>query len=73
MVNFKSLPEEIASAARFEHPERMMRITLECGHFRLMQWQQCGVGGIGFHTNCDICAPIPVTRLIVNMEETGVL
>jgi hypothetical protein len=72
MVNFKNIREEIARAERHEHPERLMRITLECGHFRLQQWQNA-VGGIGFHTNCNICSAVPVTRLIVNMEETGVL
>jgi hypothetical protein len=65
----KELQAKIASAARFEHPDRLMRITLECAHMRLMPFQDA-LGGIGWSTNCKICN---VSRLIVNQEETGVL
>ena len=72
MVDYKNIREEFARAERLEHPERLMRITLECAHFRLQTWQNVGGGGIGFHTNCHVC-PDKASRLIVNMEETGVL
>ena len=56
-------------AARFEHPLRKMRITLDCAHMRLIPWIDT-ILGIGASTHCNICN---VTRLVVNQEETGVL
>ncbi len=57
------------SAARLEHPERLMRITLECAHLRLMPFVD-SLGGIGWSTQCNICN---VGRVIVNVEETGAI
>jgi hypothetical protein len=57
------------SAAKYEHPERLLRITLECAHMRLMKFID-SLGGIGWSTHCNIC---DTTRKIVNVEETGVL
>jgi hypothetical protein len=67
--------QEMESAERLEHPMRLLRITLECGHFRLMPWQDC-LGGIGWSTQCNICTEAKgsqVGRQIVNVEETGAL
>lgn len=72
----QKLNDDFDSAARFEHPLRQMRVTLECGHLRLMQWQNCAVGGIGWSTQCNVCTQdkgSQVSRVIVNVEETGVL
>lgn len=72
----KQLQERVEAAARFELPERKMRITLECGHLRLMPWYDCVAGGIGWSTACRICEEVQgkqASRLIVNVEETGVL
>lgn len=72
----KDIIADMALAARFEHPQRLMRITLECGHYRLMEAINCTAGGIGWSTACKICEENQgkqVTRLIVNQEETGVL
>lgn len=71
------IEEALASAKRLEHPDRLVRITLECAHYRLMLARDC-LGGIGWSTACNICPPSPETgyrpaRLIVNQEETGVL
>jgi hypothetical protein len=71
-----NLLEQVAAAARFEHPQRLMRITLECGHYRLMEACNCTGGGIGWSTACKLCEESQskqVVRLIVNVEETGVL
>jgi hypothetical protein len=68
----KQLYAEVDAAARFEHPKRKMRITLECGHYRLMEAHLCVAGGIGWSTVCKVCPDGP-SRVIVNQEETGVL
>jgi hypothetical protein len=65
----KQLHDKLDAAARFEHPERLMRVTMECAHMRLMTFRN-SIGGIGFNTTCNICS---VARVIVNVEETGVL
>lgn len=52
-----------------EHPKRAMRVTLECGHLRLMPYINT-VMGIGAFTDCRLCE---ADRLAVNVEETGVL
>lgn len=72
----RKLSEELASAERHQNPNRLMRITLECGHFRLMPWRDCNVGGIGWSTQCNMCTEDQgrqVSRQIVNQEETGTL
>lgn len=72
----KQIIEEQELAAKFQHPERLMRITLECGHLRLQQFLVAATGGIGWSTACKICEEIQgkqVVRVIVNVEETGVL
>ncbi len=64
---------EMEAAAKFEHPYRLIRFTLECGHFKLSE-ASLNAGGIGFSTNCSICSETrtnTVTRQVVNMEETG--
>lgn len=55
---------------------RAMRVTLECGHLRLMT----AIGtimGIGAETGCLICPKqddgYTPSRVVVNVEETGVL
>lgn len=67
----KDLQDKVNAAAKFEHPERLVRLTLECAHLRLEQFQNCMPGtSIGWSTTCNICG---VSRAIVNQEETGVL
>jgi hypothetical protein len=76
LKTIKELIADQESAARFEHPERLMRITLECGHFRLQQFIVAATGGIGWSTACKICEETQgkqVVRVIVNVEETGTL
>lgn len=66
----KQIIDAVESAARLQHPQRAMRITLECGHIKLGAWNMC-VMGIGAFSGCALCDD--VVRLVVNMEETGVL
>jgi len=58
-------------ARAFRHPQRLMRVTLECAHLRLLPWNVT-VTGIGSHTLCQVCPDKP-SRTVVNIEETGVL
>ena len=51
--------------------QRSMRVTLECGHFRLLPWNVT-LTGIGSETSCFICPARPV-RTVVNIEETGII
>lgn len=60
---------ELDEASALRHPKRAMRVTLECGHLRLMPYINT-VMGIGAFTACWLC---PGDRLVVNREETGVL
>lgn len=71
---------DIETAAREAHllrgDFRSMRVTLECAHMRLMPRLDT-IMGIGARTACMIC-PMTETgtwqsRLVVNIEETGVL
>jgi hypothetical protein len=73
---FQQLNDAIEAARSGFGPQRAMRVTLECAHLRLMS-AIATVMGIGSQTTCRIC-PIgddgyPVTRTVVNIEETGVL
>ena len=70
------IQSEIELAARLEHPERLLRITLDCGHLKLTEARIMETGGIGWSTGCHICPADPgqvCVRKIVNVEETGVL
>lgn len=58
-------------AQNFRHPQRLMRVSLECGHARLLPWNVTGTG-VGSYTLCSVCPDRP-ERLAVNIEETGVL
>jgi len=58
-------------ARALRHPQRSMRVTLECAHMRLMSANATAMG-IGASTMCPICPDKP-TRLVVNIEETGIL
>jgi hypothetical protein len=64
----------IEEASALTHKHRAMRVTLECGHLRLMPMINC-VMGIGAFTGCTICPPDKdghtVARMVVNVEETG--
>jgi hypothetical protein len=63
------------SARKFEHPNRLMRLTLECGHLKLSE-ASMGVGVIGFSSLCKICSEHKgrsISRQIVKEEETGEL
>lgn len=60
---------DLDEAAALRHPMRLMRVTLECGHLRLIPHINT-VMGIGAHTTCGICPDEP-GRLVVNVEETG--
>ena len=66
----------VDEARALTHPQRAMRVLLECGHLRLMPWNAT-VMGIGAQTACGIC-PAPegkphIVRLVVDVAETGVL
>lgn len=52
-------------------PKRAMRVFLECGHIKLMQWNLT-VAGIGASTLCPVCPGEP-GRMAVKIEETGVM
>lgn len=58
-------------AVQHIHPQRLMRVTLECAHHRLLPWNLTGTG-IGSQTLCVICPDQPV-RTVVDIQETGVL
>lgn len=67
----------LTEARALRHPRRAMRVTLECGHLRLMPWNT-SVMGIGAYAGCKLapCAGPDgelADRMVVNMEETGTL
>lgn len=66
------IQEAATQAALFEHPERAMRVVLECAHMRLMPWHVANQSSIGASTLCRVCSGGP-SRLIVEVQETGVL
>lgn len=70
--DLQQLKLDLDEARALRHPQRAMRVTLECGHLRLMPYINT-VMGIGAFTNCRICPPQPNGRLVVNREETGLL
>jgi len=70
MIDIEQLKHDLDEAIALRHPQRTMRVTLECGHLRLLPWSST-VLGIGASTLCRLCAD--ADRLVVNVEETGVL
>lgn len=71
MIDYEAVVRAVDAARRHEHPFRAMRVTLECAHLRLMPWNGT-VMGIGAFTSCGVCPESP-ERVVVNVEETGVL
>ena len=71
MMSSESIAAAVAEAEAHRQPRRAMRVTLECAHLRLLPWQDT-IMGIGAQTGCLICPDRP-TRVVVNIEETGVL
>jgi electron transfer flavoprotein alpha/beta subunit len=76
MKQNREIRDALEEAAALRHPQRAMRVTLECGHLRLMPWIGT-VMGIGAQTSCAICPKsedsYPPSRVVVNCEETGTL
>jgi hypothetical protein len=70
-VNTDEILRVVEAARHLTHPMRSMRVTMECGHLRLLPWNVT-LTGIGSHTGCNICGD-NVERLVVNVEETGTL
>lgn len=77
----EEIVKAIDEARAFRHRFRAMRVTLECGHLRLIP-EINTVMGIGAYTACVICPQEfdeilkrqrHVSRQVVNVEETGVL
>lgn len=72
-MDSKQLQKDMEAAHQFKGDCRAMRVTLECSHIRLMPYINC-IMGIGSFTRCIICEPERgKDRLVVNIEETGVL
>jgi hypothetical protein len=73
---FQQLNDAIEAARSGFGPMRAMRVTLECGHLRLMPAIGTAMG-IGAKAACQICPAASngysPTRTVVNIEETGVL
>lgn len=71
-VSSEEIAEAIKEATALRHPYRSMRVTMECGHLRLMPYINT-VMGIGAQTACKICPSDngQTTRTVVNVEETG--
>ncbi len=65
------LHRDIDAAKAGTHRQRAMRVTMECGHLRLMPFIDT-VMGIGSMCGCQVCPDHPA-RTVVNVEETGVL
>ena len=65
---------DVEEAKALRHPERAMRVLLECGHLRLMPYIDTAMG-VGSFTGCVFCAVNGVwgSRLVVDIAETGVL
>lgn len=75
-LSVAEIRDAVESARSGFHPHRAMRVTLECGHLRLMPQINC-IMGIGAKTSCFVCPDeepgYKVARTVVNVEETGVL
>lgn len=74
-VTTKQIANAIDQSTALTFPWRAMRVTLECGHLRLMP--HINAAWIGAHTSCSICVS-PTgedgrVRQVVNVEETGIL
>ena len=76
MVDLTGHLQAMDDARALRHSFRAMRVTLECGHLRLMPHIDT-VMGLGSLTSCGICAVDAdgdyVVRTVVNCEETGTL
>ncbi len=71
MIDHVQLHKDIELAAAHKGNQRAMRVTMECGHLRLMPFIDT-VMGIGSMAGCQVCPDHP-GREVVNVEETGVL
>lgn len=71
MTNVDAIFKAQREARAHQHPQRLMRVTLECSHLRLLPWNVTGTG-IGSRTMCPVCPDKP-SRIVVGIEETGVL
>lgn len=65
----KEIAKAVDQAREMNHDYRAMRVTMECGHIRLMPYID-SISGIGTHTECHLCNR---ARQIVNVEETGTI
>lgn len=75
MRTAEEIAQAVDDARALRHPWRAMRVALECGLLRLLPWHST-VMGVGAYTGCRICPSADggwVERLVVNVEETGVL
>ena len=76
MPNVQQILHDIDEARALRHPQRAMRVLLECGHLRLMP-NIATATGVGSHTACGICPKDGdgrrPTRLVVDIAETGEL
>ena len=68
-MDYDAMFKEIEDCRNLVHPMRTMRVTLECGHLRLLpyNWTVMGIGAI---TGCLVCEDTPARR-VMNVEETG--
>lgn len=70
MSTYESMLAEVEAARTGTHPHRLMRVTLDCGHYKLMPKIDTAMG-IGAFTGCRYC-PVGTDPMVVNVEETGV-
>jgi len=71
VTNVDAISKAQQEARAHRHPQRLMRVTLECSHLRLMPWNVTGTG-VGSHTLCPVCPDRPA-RIVVGIDETGAL
>lgn len=71
-LDHAALYAAMQEAAEHRGPHRAMAVTLECGHLRLMP-QINTVMGPGALTGCGMCGDDCPARMVIKVEETGVL
>jgi hypothetical protein len=71
-LDHAALYAAMQEAAEHRGPHRAMAVTMECGHLRLLP-QIATVMGPGAMTGCRMCGEDRPARVVVKVEETGVL
>jgi hypothetical protein len=71
-VDLAGLTAAMDDARLHRGPHRAVAVTMECGHLRLLSALACTMGP-GAWTGCRMCGDDFPARMVVKVEETGVL